>query len=872
MRRRFLNFLAMVTFRRAKLVMPLALVLTLLAGWVVNQHMEFDTSLIAFLPPKGAEEQHIREIVRDYRNLEPVMVIIEAGEPGQGALLKEAARAMAEQLDNPQYFSRPLYRVDQTAEVFYESLPQERLIQLLTTDDWRDLKTLLSSHISEARLKKMMAYRVNAFLPRAMKSPTVGDPLGAIETIRERLAYSRGPTRLDPQDGYFLSPQSEAIALLVYPVLSQDSARDALRTLRALERVRDFLLQTHPDWADRLTFHFEGSYVETARQLRQLWEQIQLILAISLPLVALLILAVFRKVEAIVFVLFPPFVGGIWTLALATWFFGGISAISTAFLVIIAGLGLQYSIHLYHRFTLELYRRGTYYRALRRSYIETARGVLTSALVVALIFFFLFVTSIPEAEDWGGILRIIRDTRGLAQLGLLAMLGIICNLVACLISIPLLASFKHWLARGRVRAVALYGFGLKRLYESAVLRPRTALVVMLLLCVAAGHNARNLDFYPRFASVAPFFFHLDAERADEAIGFPRPGRPLIAVVEGDTLQVALEKNDRLYRNLRRNAEAFNVLSVDSLRTVLPSQASQEQSIAQLKELDLEPFHKEIARASRQVGLKPQVYQPFIDTLAHFKESVQQPDYLRFSARESQELIQTAQRYVTSRLHDGQTRYYIRTAIYPHAEGFDPHRLDELRQALSEGLDKLTLIGDPLVERRLAGMVKYNLAVLLLISVAVLMGALGLHFRQTRLAWLSFWPLVAEVLLTCGLMAVFGLQIHYFTILAVPLLLGLGLDNALQLTQYYSDRQPCSVRHAMASVGRVCVVTCAATAMLYATLGLVDHPGLRDFGATVLIGCAVVFLCTIILLPALLRLFGLKQKVSEVFVLERESDI
>jgi predicted exporter len=300
--------------------------------------------------------------------------------------------------------------------------------------------------------------------------------------------------------------------------------------------------------------------------------------------------------------------------------------------------------------------------------------------------------------------------------------------------------------------------------------------------------------------------------------------------------------------------------------------SQQASLAQLAALDLEAFRRDIEEGSRRVGFRPRVYEPFLKALGAFKEASSRPQYIRFSASESMELRNTVMRCVTGKESDnGEMAFYVRTAIYPAQGGFNPARFMALRRDLGIGLRDLVLIGDPVVEREMAGMIKFNLAVMILLSIATILAALFTHFRRARLAWLTFVPIVAEVLWTCGVMALVGLQIHFFTVLAMPLVLSLAMDNALQLTQYYSDRQPCTVRHAMHSVGRVTALTCAAVALLYGTLGLMSYPGVRDFGLTVLIGAAAVLVGTTMFLPALLQVLGRGQPLAEALTVSGEGE-
>ncbi len=859
MRRRFLNFIGIFIFRQARWLAPLALALTALAIWVVS-NSEFDTRLIDFMPNPGAAASVPHELETEYRMLEPVTIVIRDKQPGHEADLRAAAQELAGRLDGP-YFSRPIYRVDELAQNYYQSLSDLRLVQLLTDEDWERLRQAMSDRISADRLRLLKAYRNNAFLPRAFQTISPKDPLGALDLVRDQLAYSRGPTRLTPREGYFISADGSAILLLAYPLQSAEDGRNAVHAYRFLMHTIEDLCARYPSWNDQFTFDYAGSHVTIARHIEQMQHELGLIIKLSIPMTLLLILLVFRKAEAVFFILLPPAMAMTWSLALTDWAIGSTSALTFAFLLVIAAIGGQYCIHLYHRFTIELYHNHNYYRALRRAYAETARGLLASGLGVALVFVFLTLTSMWGAHDPAAALSALREGRGFAQLGIVSAVGVICQLAACLMVMPLMAAIKHRLAKGRVKPVELYRFGLDRLYEPAISSPRSMLGAMLFLSVFLGWQARGLDFDSSFASISSFFFRSERPAVAEDPDFPRPGRPIMAIVSGNNLQETLERNDRLHRNLqlmrKSGGEAdYNMLAFDSLRTVLPSLASQQESLAQLNGLDLKPLRASIARACREAGFKPSIYEPFFKTMEEFRRQAAHPHYIDWNLNEdvTGAFIATANRYMYS---EGRN-YYIATVIYPHEGGFRFGRLDAMTRRMGEGIPAIAFIGDPLIERNLSRMIRFSLARMILLSIIIIFLVLLLHFRRSRLVWLTFLPTVAEIIWFGGALGLTGMRIHFFTVLAMPLVLSLAMDNSLQLTQYYEDRKPCSMRQTMRAVGRVPSLTCGVMALVFGTLAVASYAGVRDFGFAVLIGALAVLAGSVMLQPALLQLFGRDQ--------------
>ena len=73
MRRRFLSFIAQTAFRFAGV---LSLILALLTAMSVSglRHLRLDAGLSDFLSPDSPQARRIGPIMRDYRNLEPILV------------------------------------------------------------------------------------------------------------------------------------------------------------------------------------------------------------------------------------------------------------------------------------------------------------------------------------------------------------------------------------------------------------------------------------------------------------------------------------------------------------------------------------------------------------------------------------------------------------------------------------------------------------------------------------------------------------------------------------------------------------------------------------------------------------------------------
>ncbi len=868
MRRRLLQFLATFTFRRAVWIFPLIVILTWLA---IRQGLQlhYDTSLGSFLPPASAEARLMRELLGDYRKLEPVLVVLRSREAGREVDLIMLARELARWLDDQIYFNPPQYKSQDTAQ--FQNLTLLHLAQLLPPEDWDGLDKRLEVLLKENQTKfaeKSAATTISQVLNQDLVTSSL------LQALDERMAITRGPVRMLSREGHFFSQDGRALFMLLYPALSPEDGADALNTLRFAKRCRRFLFERHPDMRDKISVDFQGSIVSTGQGIEKLARELALILWFSISLALLLYLLVFRKFESLFFIALPPAIGFVWTLALARMTFGEVSGVALMFLLIIAAIGLEYTIHLYHRFTLELYRTHHYYRALARSFVETGRGILSSALLMTLLFMILFLLSLSQVGAGQSWIAAFTRASGFARLGLVCGMGIVCNLLACLLALPLMASIKHLLAHGRIKPVPLYRFRLERLYTPAIIRPRATLVVILLVGAVLAVSARRLEFSPDFAAISPFFYRpssgsasppktMQAGNPDSEL--PRPGRPLVAVVSGRTLEEALEQNDRLESNLRNAMPAFGIFSYDSLRWILPSLSTQKASLERLKAIPLDKMRARMLRIAKELKLNPALINPLFNTLRTAQQSAQRPQFIVFGRESSEEFILNVQRHVTHQ----NDRHYVATVIYSGPDGFDQRLIPALQNRLGEGLTSLSLVGDPIIERHLALLLKINLAILILASSFSVVIALVLHFRFMRRSIIALLPILFVLIGLCGTMALGGIQLHFFTLLVLPLILCLAMDHSIQFTQYFYDRQPCSVRLVMQTLGRVLILSCGTIGLFLGTMTLTSNPGLRDFGSALLSGLLILIITISLLLPSLLQLFGKNQPAWQTLLPEPE---
>ena len=146
-------------------------------------------------------------------------------------------------------------------------------------------------------------------------------------------------------------------------------------------------------------------------------------------------------------------------------------------------------------------------------------------------------------------------------------------------------------------------------------------------------------------------------------------------------------------------------------------------------------------------------------------------------------------------------------------------------------------GAPVVIEGVAEALKDALLVLFAIAIAVMAAVLFLVFR-------SRWPLLPlavalmAVAITFGLLALVGGSLTMASIAALPILIGLSVDYAIQFQARFDELG--SAREAAVAGGPTIATACLATAAGFLALQLSPIPMVRGFGWLLIVGIAVAF--------------------------------
>jgi len=113
------------------------------------------------------------------------------------------------------------------------------------------------------------------------------------------------------------------------------------------------------------------------------------------------------------------------------------------------------------------------------------------------------------------------------------------------------------------------------------------------------------------------------------------------------------------------------------------------------------------------------------------------------------------------------------------------------------------------------------------------------------------PLLLASLLTAAIAAGLGIAFNFANVIALPLLLGIGVDSGVHMVHRFRRAPPADGDLLGSSTMRAVIVSTLTTIGSFGNLAFSPHPGAASMGLLLAIGTATTLLCMLLVLPALL---------------------
>ena len=524
----------------------------------------------------------------------------------------------------------------------------------------------------------------------------------------------------------------------------------------------------------------------------------------------LLTLAIsFRSVRVLPVLLYPIAAGLVWAFALVPDLVGDLNTITSFLLMVLFGMGVDYSIHLVKRFRHEILSNAPEI-ALTETFTSTGRSVATSGLTTSFGLFILAVS----------------DFRGFSDFGLIGGTAILVVTVCMLLVMPatLSAGYQLGLVTPTAPRYPSTRFAIPPSWSAALLST--------LVIVSAYLAASLLEFDYDFANFSANLEELDAIRDKQEKVYPIFFGPSAIYVARDL--EALDEMLVLIANAA--AEPGSVIGrVASVRDFAPDAAE-----TQLRRTAMEQIQEMLAR--RWVA---RVADPERISIIKDVRDFEMPDNLP-----------TVEDLPESLLQDMITRDNSGAYILGlHATGPSKDGVTTMRFArelydleLPDGI--LGPTGDKPVLAEILWLVTREGPLLVVLSFLGVFILVVIDRRDVNQGAWVLVPLVASLLLTFGAVIVLGWRVNFFNMVVLPTLLGLGVDHGVHYYRRWRELNGDTAATQLELFEPITVAT-LTTIMGYAGMAFAHHPGLRSIGLLAVVGLLCTWLTAVVLLPGLL---------------------
>ena len=676
----------------------------------------------------------------------------------------------------------------------------------------------------------------------------------------------------DSVTNIYITLNEGRIFLLTTYAPNNDAVGDTIKRLRQL-------IQRTKDEAPGVNVGLTGQPVLDYDQMVQSEKDITLASIVSLFLCALIFIYGYNETGRPVKATICLLVCMAYTLGFATLAVGHLNVLTITFVPMLIGLAIDYGVHLITRYEEELRHGQTQEEAMTKAMVYTGQGIFTGSLTTAGAFLAMTFTNF----------------KGIQEMGIICGGGLLLSLIPMMTLLPVL------LLRGRQNVIDhqhTEDETRARIENLWLKRPVLVIGITVVFCVLAGSQIYRgrvkfdynlIELQSRGLSSVVFaqkLTHADksmlpgailATNLEQAISLNEKLKalPTVADVEPptDMFENFIERNQigklQLIRGIKKEVaplefsppdlrpvvvsnlsltlfgtHGYAGLALNEVRTNDPALAQQfvamQQAIQNLRKTMLAGDANALAEHANKLGAFQQAL--FNDVRDTFRSLQNQDvsDPLRVD-----DLPATLRDQFVGASGKFLLQVFPKNDVWQRAnqEAFvaDLRTVDPKATGTPvQFLEYETLMHDSYIQASWYSLIAIAIMVLI-------------HFRSLTATILALLPVGIGTLWMAGLMGLFGIPFNLANIMTLPLVIGIGVTNGVQiLNRFAEERTPNILAR---STGKAVLVSGLTAIAGFGSLILAKHQGIHSLGCVMAVGITACMIAGLTFLPALLNLIG-----------------
>lgn len=875
------------------------LIITIIMGAFATQ-LEQSMRWTDLLPTKSEKTIQYNKVINEFVSATNIIIVVE----GEEEAIKAYTEAIVPQIKlatDPKDGKLYVKRIDYKQDIDFI---RKHGLMLIKADDLQNMKELyqnpnlvpLLTNLNNSFEKEYVG-REESISTREKEDSILIILDGVAHLISTMQDYSSGKTH-SPEEAqkavdklilgepYLLSYDKQAVIINVIPNFSMTDMSKMVSGTDAVQEIVDRMKKDFPEVKAGLT-----GMIPLGRDEMVYGEQSMGYTSI-IAFIAILILLIlsFRMWVAPLYAILNLVVGLIWAIGLTAILVKSLNIMTSMVTVILIGLGIDFSIHIISLFTESRSMGKPIDQSIEDTFLKSGKGILTGGLTTCAAFFALIISS----------------SRGMKEVGIVSSVGLLAILIVTFLFLPSLLVLRERrlekkLKEKRIKSKPVYqDISLKRFGRGCSwlsVRYRATIICAVLFTLFLLISASRISFDHNYMNMEPkgltsitlqdtildkFDLSMDyalivTDNVEESREMAKKLKNVKSAAMIDEISMYLPSWEEQQKRTPHIKEINRYLSNTVIESnILDSELNQviseldrlEMNIMEIQDMAYMGGQDKVDRKcseivgypdnpqslniisqfivflenNRQSGLKGlKEFQKY--AAPYFKESV-----LKMASTENIVLEDLPDSILDRYANRDRTQFLL--TVFP-AENMWTN-LNFLQRFTSD-LDRISnkATGMPPVMQELFRVVGNDGKNAAFLTIFVVFLLLWLDFRSFKYAIIAMLPLLAGVIWMVGLMYLVGMQLTVVNVMALPMILGIGIDDGVHIVHRWRIEGSKKIRQIFASTGKAIFLTSITTMLAFGSLVFSIWRGFSSLGGAMFIGVGACFLSTVIILSGII---------------------
>lgn len=904
MRDRTLNNLAVFIAKKPWWTALILLIITIIFGGMSSQ-LELTTSIANLLPNDNPMVDEFNMIIDEYNGSSSMLIVAE-GHPDK---LGEYAETIVPRIESMDEW---VMRVDYKMPKEFIS---EHGLMLMKSSDLENNKDLFLSPNLDEFLVNLNNSLEKEYIQSEDKITGQEQEQGALlflNSIQTWLTVFDGVSKGNTDgagknaaeailygDEYYRSWNNRMIIMQILPTFDMFDVVSSVAATDTIEAV------VH-DVAEQLGVKagLTGAIPLARDEMVAMQNDSMTITMLALVGILILFIIAFRMLVSPILAIITLIIGVVWALGLAWPMVGSLNLMTSMMSVVLIGLGIDFSVHIISVYTEMRHGGSDVEASLRATYRNAGPGIITGGITTAMAFLTMVISRTEGMQEFGLTLGV-----GIIMTMLAAVL-VLPNLLV--IRERIKARFgKETIKKQRDISYRILGSFSEKLARNW----KSSIVVVIILVGFLGYKGSQITMDYNYLNMEPVglesielqdrmidelgissdFSLITAETLDEVHEITEKAKDMSTsgMVQSviDYLPPEVEQHHRadLVGEIRNAMMSAPIKDAVNMNVLVNELYRLEDNIIEIQDLayiggqdkiylksallvgalpdeddpSLKPLNVKLTAISDDIfsGILSNINTDIEDNLKLHKNEIDrfQSD---FAEQYKSKTIRMAnpERIVLSDLPSGIKDQFVGkseknflVSIFPKQNVWEIDFLKRFCNELSQIDSRAT--GIPPIFNTLMDEIGQDGRRATKLAIFVIFIVLLVDFKNIRKVILAMVPLVVGVLWMVGVMELSGLQITLLNIMAIPMIIGIGIDDGVHVIHRYQIEGNSAHIKVFASTGRAILLTSITTMVGFGSLWFATYRGLGSMGIALFIGVGTCFLATVIIIPTILGIIN-----------------